>query len=214
MKRRDFLKIGLGVFASYLFPIDSLFACIGGKKRYGMLIDISKCDGCCNCVTSCVIENNLGIFGNRRIDNYWIRIAKVEGKNVPLLCNHCEDPPCVRVCPVGASFIRDDDGIVLIDPHRCIGCRYCMIACPYKARSFVFKDNPITNKELPKRMVGVVGMCTFCVHRIDKGLLPVCVDVCPKKVFTFGDIKSFSLKDTHVIREDLRLKPKVYYLGL
>lgn len=214
MKRRKFLKIGLGVLLSYLIaPIDKLLAYIPSRKKYGMLIDVSKCNGCCECVKGCAIENNLGIFKNRKIDNYWIRIAKMEGKNIPLLCNHCEDPPCVRVCPVKASFIRDD-GLVLIDPHRCIGCRYCMIACPYKARSFVFKENPITNKDLPRRMVGVVGMCTFCVHRIDKGLSPVCVEVCPNKVFTFGYLNNLCLKDSHVIREDLRLKPKVYYLGI
>lgn len=214
MKRRDFLKIGLGVCASYaIAPMDKLLACIPTKKKYGMLIDVNKCNGCNECVKGCVNENNLGIFGNKRIDNYWIRIAKMEGKNIPLMCNHCEDPPCVRVCPVKASFIRDG-GIVLVDSHRCIGCRYCMIACPYKARSFVFKENSFINKNLPKRMVGVVSMCTFCVHRIDKGLLPVCVEVCPNKVFTFGNLNDLCIKDSHPIREDLRLKPKVYYLGI
>ncbi|MEW6007052.1 MAG: sulfate reduction electron transfer complex DsrMKJOP subunit DsrO [bacterium] len=214
MNRREFLKIsGSLLISTAISGLDEVFACIPKKKKYGMLIDASKCNGCNECVKACAKENNLGMFGKKTIDNYWIRIAKMEGKNIPLLCNHCSDAPCVRVCPVKASFIRDD-GIVLVDAHRCIGCRYCMIACPYKARSFVFKENKITNPGVPRRMVGVAGMCNFCVHRVDKGLLPVCVEVCPNKVFTFGDLNNINLKDAKAIREDLRLKPKVYYLGI
>jgi len=214
MKRRDFLKLsGKLVITGAILPIDELLACILRKKRLGMLIDVNKCNGCNECVKACIKENNLGVFGEKTIDNYWIRIGRMGGKNIPLLCQHCEEAPCVRVCPVKASFIRED-GIVLVDPHRCIGCRYCMIACPYKARSFVFKENRFTNKDLPKRMVGVVGMCTFCVHRIDKGQIPLCVEICPNKVFNFGELNSLFLKDAQVIRPDLRLKPKVYYLGL
>ncbi len=213
LNRREFLKLCSSGLALTLFKPDSLFACLSclsKPKKYGMLIDVSKCNGCNECVNACIKENNLGIFQDKRIDNYWLRIGKMEGYNIPLLCNHCEDAPCVRVCPVKASFVRDD-GIVLVDAHRCIGCRYCMIACPYKARAFVFKENKFTNKNLPRRMVGVAGMCTFCVHRVDKGLPPKCMEVCPNKVFTFGDLNNLNIKNAQVIRPDLRLKPKVYY---
>ncbi|MFH1563875.1 MAG: sulfate reduction electron transfer complex DsrMKJOP subunit DsrO [Nitrospirota bacterium] len=231
MDRRTFLKIGGGVaLGTAIAPLPQLVSLLraedtaSGKTKLGMVIDLSKCKaGCTVCVDACRKENNVPP------DNYWLRVANIKpkfpnalGRPIPLLCNHCEDPFCVKVCLVKASFKRKD-GIVLIDEHRCIGCRYCMIVCPYKARSFVFKKtDEWTNPDVPNRMHGVVEKCDFCVHRIDKGLMPACVEACPEKAMVFGNLndpqsevaKLIVAGKTQRIRPDLGSKPKVYYLGL
>ena len=110
----------------------------------------------------------------------------------PLLCNHCQNPPCVRVCPTKATFQRPD-GIVAMDYHRCIGCRYCMAGCPYGSRSFNFRDpkpfidKETRNPEFPARMRGVVEKCNFCVDRLAQGLMPACVEA-SKGAIAFGDL--------------------------
>lgn len=240
MDRRTFLKIGGGLVigSSISSPLYSLVSSLEAKEtktssqnKWGMVIDLNRCAKGCHkeCESVCRTENNVPLFGNKKIDNYWIRVATLKPKSsqaqprlIPLLCNHCEQPFCVKVCLVKASFKRKD-GIVLIDPHRCIGCRYCMIACPYKARSFVFKEpEDASNPNSPKRMHGVVEKCNFCASRIDKGLKPACVEACPNKAMFFGDLnapqsevsKLVETGKTQRIRPDLGSKPKVYYLGL
>ena len=151
------------------------------KVRWGMLIDSGKCaSGCTDCVTACNTEN--GLSGETRAtDSQWIRKIEIKevrtGKtqSLPMMCQHCAEPPCVDVCPTGASFKRAD-GIVLVDKHICIGCRYCVMACPYKARSFVHE--PLSNQkaDVPRGM-GTVEGCTLCVHKVDKGEMPVRVPV-------------------------------------
>ncbi|MFH1860380.1 MAG: sulfate reduction electron transfer complex DsrMKJOP subunit DsrO [bacterium] len=234
MKRRDFLRLG-GILtaASAALPASNLL--YAGKTplstiKYGMVIDLTKCDGCGECASACRTANNVATFpDDEKINNYWLRIAKVKPKfpnscekNIPLMCMHCDNAPCVHVCPVNASFVRKD-GIVLIDKHRCIGCRYCMIACPYKARSFVFKKHDeFTNTAVPKTMHGVVEKCDFCVTRVDSGKMPVCVESCKKGVMSFGNLNDPDAKVSrlissgrvHRVREDLHLGAKVYYLGL
>ena len=147
------------------------------KVRWGMLIDTTKCaSGCTDCVTACNTENGLDPAAPRRPIAQWIR--KVEIKEIktgrtaslPVMCQHCAEPPCVDVCPTGASFKRAD-GIVLVDRHSCIGCRYCVMACPYKARSFVHEPLTDQKPDVP-RGKGCVEGCTLCVHRIDKGGTP------------------------------------------
>lgn len=244
MDRRTFIKIGgaltIGTALGQGFQFYQAVAESGGEKtsalaknKWGMLINLTKCDaGCTACVDACRKENNVPLFGDKERDIHWIRKAAVKQKfpnakeqSVPLLCNHCENPACVQVCPTMASFVRKD-GIVLVDKHRCIGCRYCMIACPYKARSFVFKEtHDWTNKDVPKRMHGVVEKCDLCVHRIDKGQKPACVEACAnanKGAMVFGDLndpeseisKLIANNAVQQIRADLGLKPKVYYIGL
>ena len=136
------------------------------------------------------------------------------------MCQHCANPPCVDVCPTGASFKRAD-GIVLVDRHSCIGCRYCVMACPYKARSFVHE--PVTDQkpDVP-RGKGCVESCTMCVHRVDDGRKPACVEACPEGAMLFGDLNdpdsaiSRRVREisTTRIREDLRLDTGVRYHGI
>ena len=166
--------------------------------RWGMLIDANKCaDGCQACVDACNQENGLHGFDRPETDARWIRKVKLRdtqtGKitNLPMLCQHCEHPPCVDVCPTGASFKRAD-GIVLVDRHTCIGCRYCMMACPYKARSFIHEtlENQLTRAPRGK---GCVESCTLCVHRVDAGEgTTACAEACAKeghRAILFGDLK-------------------------
>ncbi len=136
---------------------------------------------------------------------------EIKRMKFPVLCNHCEEPSCVRVCPTQATFKRPD-GIVAMDYHRCIGCRFCMAACPYGARSFNFFDpRPYieqVNPELPTRTKGVVEKCTFCVERIDKGLAPVCVEASGGAII-FGDLDDPQSEVRKALRENFAIKRKV-----
>lgn len=197
------------------------------KHRWGLLIEQSRCaDGCNACVSACSKENGWADTGRPDTDPQWIRKITVKNpKNgavsaFPVMCQHCAEPPCVDVCPTGASFKRAD-GIVLVDKHICIGCRYCMMACPYQARSFVHE--PLTN-QLPNtpRGKGTVKSCTLCVHRVDAGGQPACVEACSatgNSAMIFGDLndpaseisKRVAQFPTFRIRADLGCEPGVYY---
>ncbi len=200
------------------------------KVRWGLLIDTSRCDSRCDaCVRACSDENGLQSTIEDRQRPQWIRkVMLTEVKtgrqaSAPMLCQHCAEPPCVDVCPTGASFKRAD-GIVLVDRHACIGCRYCMMACPYKARSFVHE--PITNQraQVPRGQ-GCVEGCTLCVHRVDRGEQPACVEACAaagRGAILFGDLNEANSEIARRVRElatqqlraDLGLDPGVRYLGL
>ena len=239
VERREFLKVSAGLAGVALAPGVLLYGISAhgrapeqaatAKVRWGMLIDTSKCaDGCNDCVTACNTENGLsGKTGPQ--DSQWIR--KVEIKNLqtgsqhslPMLCQHCEHPPCVDVCPTGASMKRAD-GIVLVDRHICIGCRYCMMACPYKARSFVHEPLTDQNPEVP-RGKGCVESCTFCVQRVDRDESPACVESCSAnghQAMLFGDLnnpdsdvaKAVKTYATTEVRADLRLNTGVRYQGI
>ncbi len=199
---------------------------VSPKVRWGMLIDTTLCSPECNeCVKACNSENGLA----ERVsltDPQWIRKVEIEyrdtGRKVsaPVMCQHCAEPPCVDVCPTGASFKRAD-GIVLVDKHTCIGCRYCVMACPYKARSFVHEPLTEQKPEVP-RGKGCVESCTMCVHRVDQGLQPACAESCPQQAILFGDLndpdsaiaKRVREITTSRIRDDLRLNTGVRYHGL
>jgi tetrathionate reductase subunit B len=197
--------------------------------RWGMLIDATQCDsGCDACVTACNKENSLA-GAKSPTSAQWIR--KVDLKQVgtgrslslPVMCQHCAEPPCVDVCPTGASFKRAD-GIVLVDKHRCIGCRYCMMACPYKARSFVHEPVEDHSGATP-RGKGTVESCTLCVHRVDEGIAPACVEACAKEghqAILFGDLndpeseisRRIRSVTTSKLRADLGLDPGISIVGL
>jgi molybdopterin-containing oxidoreductase family iron-sulfur binding subunit len=198
-----------------------------GKVRWGILIDVSRCDESCDaCVKACSDEYGLSGNGRPTTDPQWIRKLTVTdpatggSRFFPVMCQHCKHPPCVDVCPTGASFIRAD-GIVLVNRHLCIGCRYCMVACPYKARSFVH-ENVKDQKSYAPRGKGTVEGCTMCVHRIDEGRKPACVEACSsggRSAMLFGDLndpnseiaKRVASVFASQIRADLQTGPAIYY---
>ena len=176
--------------------------------RYAMVIDTRRCVGCSACVVACEVENE--------VPNGYCRdwIAEETTGRFPLLsmeirserCNHCSDPPCVPPCPTGASHV-EADGIVLVDHALCTGCKACIAGCPYDAR-YVHPD-------------GYVDKCTFCRHRVTRGLLPACVSTCPTMAMAFGDLDDpasevsrqlASGRNVKVLNPDTGAKPNVYYL--
>ena len=247
--RRDFLGKAAVAAATLVAPGVVLHAAaeagprsepVSSKVRWGMLIDTTKCaDGCRACVDACDRENGLSLQSKpegedaRHWDQQraiWIRKVKVRDNltgrvtGLPVMCQHCEFPPCVDVCPTGASFKRAD-GIVMVDRHICIGCRYCMMACPYKARSFIHEavEEKLT---LAPRGKGCVESCNFCVHRLDNGqTTTACQDACAKdghQAIVFGDLrnpaspvaKALAQYQSNQIRPELKLNTGVRYHGL
>jgi len=197
--------------------------------RYGMVIDLKRCIGCHACTIACKVENSTGpgIFWGQVSDDEMGTYPQVSRYFLPKLCMHCQNPPCVEVCPTGASYQRED-GIVLIDYDKCIGCGYCIVACPYGARSrnhemrgyFGVELTPQEELGYKQHQVGVSEKCTFCVHRVDSGEEPACVRVCPTKARVFGDLDnpnsevSQLAKSKHTFRllPELGTEPSVYYL--
>jgi tetrathionate reductase subunit B len=202
------------------------------KHYYGMGIQVNKCIGCGRCVEACKEENAVPkepFYFRTWVEHYAIKkdgevvvqnidrttVAEMPGERdimrsffVPKLCNQCDNPPCVQVCPVGATF-KTEDGVILVDEARCIGCRYCIQACPYGARYLH-----------PEK--GTADKCTFCYHRITKGLLPACVEVCPTQARIFGDAKLGAspltrfkrMNQLHVLKPYLNTEPTVLYSDL
>lgn len=203
---------------------------VSEQVRWGMLVDATRCaEGCTECVDACNGEHGLNGSGRPEIDAQYIRKldltdpATGRSYSLPMLCQHCETAPCVDVCPTGASF-RRADGIVLVDKHICIGCRYCMMACPYKARSFVHENLTDQVPNTP-RGKGTVESCNFCVHRVDRDREPACVEACASaghNALVFGDMNdpdgglSRQLKEvsSRQIRADLGLNTGVRYHGV
>ena len=201
---------------------------ITNAKRWGLLIDVNKLeDGGDACIEACKKEHGWGDDpkSNQAQDSQWVRKVKVTEKmtghsfSLPVMCQHCETAPCVDVCPTGASMKRAD-GIVQVDKHICIGCRYCMMACPYKARSFVH-ETLIDQRPNTPRGKGTVESCNLCAHRVDAGKNPACVDAAPEAI-VFGDLNdptsniSQALKQNGgtQIRADLGLNTGVRYQGI
>lgn len=204
--------------------------------KLGMVIDLNRCIGCQTCVNACKMQNNvpMGMLWNRVLTQGQEEVDGVDGifpnvtkKYIPISCQHCENAPCVKVCPVEATY-KDDKGRVLIDYNRCIGCRYCMAACPYNVRVFNWEEairHPGFNygdSRVPTRKVGVVEKCTMCSERTDDGLDPMCVVCCPAEARIFGDLDDPNSEVSRLIREkngetllkEKGTKPQVYYLGL
>jgi len=213
--------------------------------RWGFVVDTAACIGCGKCVVACKTEN--GVPFDEEHTRTWIErrtltssgavIAQapdagiagfadaplpvaaseiVDSKFVARLCMQCELSPCTTVCPVGATY-RTADGVILVDEARCIGCGYCVVACPYGARYLV-----PAGARTPTGVAGVADKCTFCYHRVTRGQQPACVEVCPVGARKFGDLNdatsevSVILRDqaTRVLRPELGTKPRVHYLGL
>ncbi len=212
--RRDILKtIGLtatvGAGAAILSKPASA-AVTTAKPQFGMLIDLRRCIGCHACSVSCKAEFDVPLGATRSWVEY---IEKGDYPNVsrsflPRLCNHCSEPSCVDVCPTDATWKRKADGVVVVDPDICIGCKYCLQACPYDAR-FI---NPVT---------GAADKCDFCLHRTIKGLEPSCVNACMGGARIFGDIndpsseisKRIAHEPVSVLRQEQGTEPNVYYIA-
>jgi len=233
--RRAFLGAAAAFTVTMLAPGVMLYAQPPSEPapravRWGILIEIGQCDsGCNDCVKACGEEFGLVSHGRPDTDPQWIRkvtltdpLSKRE-QSFPVMCQHCAHPPCVDVCPTGASFQRDD-GVVLVNRHLCIGCRYCELACPYKARNFVH-EVVTDQKSYAPRGKGTSESCTLCVHRVDAGGTPACVEACSKSgrgAMTFGDLndpnsniaKRVASIATQQIRADLRTDPAIRYVGL
>jgi Fe-S-cluster-containing dehydrogenase component len=245
--RRDFLRTaGCSLLALCGKPVINLaFAdhqITNGGTKWGMLIDLAACtkkEGCRDCVEACHRVHNVPLITDPKQEIKWIWNApynevfpeqqrpylkdEVARRPILVLCNHCENPPCVSVCPTKATFKRPD-GIVMMDYHRCIGCRYCMAACPYGARSFNWRDPRPAIRDIdpgyPTRTKGVVEKCNFCEERLHKGLKPACVEACKEKGLFFGNLADPGSEIRKVMdgRMTLRRKPtlgtepKVYYL--
>jgi Fe-S-cluster-containing dehydrogenase component len=211
-------------------------------KRWAMVIDLKKCaqeEGCTKCIDACHRCHNVPDIGDKAHGIAWIwketfhnafpsgeneyQASKIKHLQVPLFCNHCDNPPCVRVCPTKATWKRED-GVVMMDWHRCIGCRYCMAACPYGSRSFNWIDpRPYIaemDPEFPTRTKGVVEKCTFCESRLAKGKLPACVEACPQNAMHFGDLDvagseiRLLLESEYAIRRkpELGTQPEIFYI--
>lgn len=178
------------------------------NKKYTLLIDSKRCINCKACIVACRAENKVKL-GNSRL---WINEEhrgewpKISANFEPEQCHHCESPSCVRVCPTGASYKRPD-GVVLINSEECVGCRYCIIACPYNAR--------YANEEL-----GVPDKCTYCAHRLQRGEPPACVETCPTKVRIFGDANDpngvvaemLNTRQYRVKKPETGNGPQIFYL--
>ncbi len=198
--------------------------------RYGLAIDLNRCVGCYSCAMACKSEHatTRGIWWNKVLARETSEYPNALLMYVPMACMHCDNPPCVKACPTGASHKRED-GVVVIDSTICIGCRYCMSACPYNARSFYEADetyypgrgpSPFEIQGAAQHLNGTVEKCNLCAELIDQGLQPACVEVCPAYARFFGDLDDPHSEITQVIQRkagvqlhpDLGTKPKVYYL--
>ena len=213
---------------------------------FGYALDLSRCIGCRRCAKACVKENNQ----TREPQIEWIRVLQMDKEDgvdithadpyynpeevpqeghfyMPVQCHQCRNAPCTKVCPVGATW-QEPDGMVVVDYNWCIGCRYCMGACPYGARRFNWGEpgipaaelNPVThylgNRPRPK---GVVEKCTFCIQRVRKGLYPACVEICPTGSRKFGNLADpaseiryiLEHKRVFIFKEELNTRPKFFY---
>lgn len=198
--------------------------------RYGMVIDLSRCTGCHACAMACKAQNGTppGVWWShvetREVGTY----PNARMVFLPLLCMHCNNAPCVEVCPTGATYKRQD-GIVAVDYDKCMGCKYCIAACPYGARVFVdeirpyyteFGLTPYEQMMYQKHRRGVVEKCNFCMDRVEQGEQPACVATCPAYARVFGDLDDPRSEVSRLIAErqavqllpELGTDPSVYYL--
>ncbi len=249
--RRTFLKLaglaalcaaGKGPLSRAVGAAETATAEAPKGVRRAMVVDLLKClekDDCTACTAACRKAHNVPSIPNPKHEVKWIwqepfrdafqeeeapyAAEALTARPALVFCNHCDNPPCARVCPTQATWKRPD-GIVMMDWHRCIGCRYCMAACPYGSRSFNWEDpRPYIkelNRDFPTRTKGVVETCTFCDELLDRGQLPACVTACKEKALTFGDLNDPGSEVRRLLRSRFAIRrkpglgtqPEVYYL--
>src|SRR4030042_3921401 len=196
--------------------------------RYGLVIDLKYCIGCNACTMACKSTHGTqpGVVWCKVMEKETGKYPQVSRLFLPVLCNHCEEPLCKTVCPTDATF-RNEDGLVLIDYDKCIGCKSCIAGCPYQARTYIDKEifyypkTPIPHGVDELRGIeGVVQKCTFCVERLDAGMLPACVEVCPTECRIFGNLEDPKSVICKIIRNKNAFRllqekgtcPSVYYI--
>ena len=218
------------------------------SKKFGLVIDIGACIGCRTCMWACKEENNTP----DTISPLWIEVFQLDSETdltghpsydelrkgattsytqspqdgkwyMPVACFHCDNAPCVKVCPTGATY-KAKDGLVLMDYEKCIGCRLCVVACPYSSRRFNWHKpsgyGENINDLVPKRPMGVAEKCTLCVHRTRRGKLPRCVEVCPVQARHFGDLNDPNSEISQILKqnmsfrllEEMNTQPSVRYI--
>lgn len=204
--------------------------------RYGFAIDTKRCIGCHTCAVACRYESNLpkGVWWNRILTDGGVHMDVPQGEfpnarvtYLPVACQHCDNPACVKVCPVGATYKDSETGIVRQDYDKCIGCRMCMAACPYTGvRSFLWEEpafamgSDFGDKDAASHQKHVVEKCTMCWHRIARGEEPACISACPERARFWGDLDDPDSEVSQLIREreymqllpDEGTRPSVYYL--
>lgn len=227
---------------------DGLGTVADSRNHFAMVFDVGACIGCRRCQWACKQENNIPDV----IAPPWIEVFELPlGESVashpsiqelteggttaytespkedkwylPVQCYHCDNPPCVKVCPTGATY-KDKDGLVLMNYDRCIGCRICVVACPYSNRRFNWLEFELppeeVNPSVPVRYSGVVEKCTFCVHRVREGKLPRCVEVCPVRARHFGNLNDPEGEITKLLKtnmsfqllEEANTHPNIWYI--
>lgn len=201
--------------------------------KMGMVFDLKSCIGCNACVVACKQENSVpdGVFFTRTLSHEYGEYPNVKRVYIPTICNQCEDAPCEKVCPSGATYTRAD-GIVMVDGELCIGCSSCAVACPYDMRTMLEKDSltkglfgigkltPFEEQGYGRYKAGTAVKCDFCSERVDAGLSPACVSTCPTNARIFGDLDDPNSAPSVLIRKrhgrqplpEKNTKPKVYYV--
>lgn len=202
-------------------------------SRYAMVIDTKRCFGCQTCAVACKTANNLpkgvrwnkiATSGSTEVDCGSGEFPNISMTYLPMACQHCANPSCVSVCPTGASYVNSD-GIVLINSDECIGCKACLAACPYDARTFIedpswYLDFSTGDGMEPQHDAGVVEKCNFCWQRIEAGKVPACMELCPGSARTWGDLddpesdasKALAGRETMRYREEDSTEPSTIYL--
>jgi len=231
INRRDFLKAGMAAGAVAAGTTAGVSSGAAGVPKWGFIVDLDRCIGCKACAIACKAEfdTRLGVFRSQVM--YFEHGKYPEAKNdfLPWLCNHCENPPCVPVCPVEpiedmfmgvkfekrATYVRPD-GAVLVDQDRCIGCGLCLQNCPYRVRFFDPGRRSGGNPELPP-----AAKCDYCVHRLDAGVVPSCVNTCQARARIIGDLNDPGSEVSRILKEkksavllpEQGTKPKIHYIG-